>query len=55
MRRVGLAMAPADAVPEVKSISHYVCSSKGGYGAAREMAELILKGQDRWAEIIGRY
>ncbi len=55
MRQVGLAMAPADAIPEVKAISHFVCSSKGGHGAAREMAELILKGQGRWQEILSLY
>lgn len=55
LRRVGLAMAPADAVPEVKAVCHFVSSSSGGNGAVREMVEFILKGQGRWAEATARY
>jgi len=55
MRRVGLALAPADAVVEVKAAAHYVCRSAGGHGAAREMVELILKGQKRWEAVTARY
>ncbi|MFH1131108.1 MAG: HAD hydrolase family protein [Pseudomonadota bacterium] len=39
----GLTAAPSDAMPEVKEAVHFVCSSKGGYGAFRDFAELILK------------
>ena len=55
MRRVGLAMAPADAIDEVKAAAHYVCRQAGGRGAVREMVELILKGQDRWNKLVARY
>lgn len=55
MRRVGLAMAPSDAVAEVKDIAHFVCRSAGGRGAAREMTEFILKGLGRWDEVTARY
>jgi len=41
-RRVGLAIAVANAVPELKAISHYVTKSQGGEGTAREVVELIL-------------
>ena len=55
MRQAGLAMAPADAVDEVKAVSHYVCRACGGKGAVREMCELILKAQGRWADILAAH
>lgn len=51
-RRVGLAVAVANAAPELKAICHYVTDAKGGAGAAREVIELILKSQGRWEEAI---
>lgn len=47
MQRVGLACAVADATPPVRQIAHYVCERKGGEGAVREVAELILGGPAR--------
>jgi 3-deoxy-D-manno-octulosonate 8-phosphate phosphatase (KDO 8-P phosphatase) len=44
MRRVGLAIATANARPEVKPIAHYVTQAPGGQGAVREVVELLLKG-----------
>ena len=41
LRAVGLAMAPADAVPEVRSAVRYVCQAGGGAGAVREVCDLI--------------
>ena len=55
MARVGLALAPADAVPEVLAIAHFVAPAPGGRGAARQMAEFILKGQGRWDEVLRSY
>ena len=52
LSRVGLATAPADAVPEVRERVHWVALSAGGAGAARELLELILRAQDRWEAII---
>jgi len=48
MRRVGFAVAVADAVEETKNAAHYVTERKGGRGAVREVTDLILKAQDRW-------
>ena len=39
---VGLTAAPADAMPDEKKIVDYVCEEKGGNGAFREFAELII-------------
>jgi len=51
-RRAGLAVAVANAAPELKNICHYVTVAQGGKGAAREVVELILKAQGRWEEAI---
>ena len=52
LSRVGLAAAPADAVQEVRDRVHWVASSGGGAGAARELLELILRAQGRWDAIV---
>ena len=51
-KRVGLAVAVANAAPELKAISHYITHKNGGAGTAREVVELILKAQSRWEEAI---
>ncbi|MGB0124715.1 MAG: HAD hydrolase family protein [Silvibacterium sp.] len=51
-RRSGLAVAVADAAPELKAICHYTTQAGGGKGAAREVVELILKSQRRWEEAV---
>jgi 3-deoxy-D-manno-octulosonate 8-phosphate phosphatase (KDO 8-P phosphatase) len=55
LRRVGVAFAVADAVPEVKRAAHYVTSKPGGAGAVREAAELLLKAQNKWKGVVQRY
>jgi 3-deoxy-D-manno-octulosonate 8-phosphate phosphatase (KDO 8-P phosphatase) len=55
MRRVGLAIATANARPEVKQVAHYVTEASGGAGAVREVVELLLKSQGRWEEILRHY
>jgi 3-deoxy-D-manno-octulosonate 8-phosphate phosphatase (KDO 8-P phosphatase) len=55
MRAVGLAVAVADARPEVRAAAHWVTRTPGGRGAVREVAERILRLQGRWADIIARY
>lgn len=42
MKLVGLTACPADGMIFIKEISDYICENKGGYGAFREFAELIL-------------
>jgi len=41
MQIVGLAACPADAVPEVRNASHYICQKSGGSGAVREFCEWL--------------
>jgi 3-deoxy-D-manno-octulosonate 8-phosphate phosphatase (KDO 8-P phosphatase) len=55
MRRVGLAIAVANARPEVKRAAHYVTKACGGSGAIREVCELLLESQGRWEEILRKY
>lgn len=55
MRRVGLALAPADAAEEVRQAAHFVASKPGGKGAVREACELIIKAAGKWDEIMARY
>lgn len=49
LQNVGFAAAPADAVPPVLKVVHYVCRKKGGEGAVREVADMILAGQAKKA------
>jgi 3-deoxy-D-manno-octulosonate 8-phosphate phosphatase (KDO 8-P phosphatase) len=51
LKRVGLAVAVANAAPEVKRAAHYVTARAGGDGAVREVIELIVKAQGKWAEL----
>ena len=46
--RVGLAIAVANAVPEVRRAAHYVTHRSGGEGGVREAIEGILKAQGKW-------
>src|ERR1700731_4259151 len=54
MRRVGLAIAVGDAVPEVKESAHYITKNLAGHGAVREAVELVLKSKGIWAEIVDK-
>ncbi|MCC7176441.1 MAG: HAD hydrolase family protein [Bryobacterales bacterium] len=55
MRRVGMAVATANARPEVKRHAHYVTSLPGGQGAIREVAELLLRAQGHWEDLLRKY
>lgn len=48
MRRCGLPCCPADAAPEIRAISTYVCQRNGGDGCAREVIEQVMRAQDQW-------
>jgi len=52
MKRVGLPVAVADAVPDVIEHAAYVTKARGGYGAVREVAEMILKAQGKWDKLL---
>jgi 3-deoxy-D-manno-octulosonate 8-phosphate phosphatase (KDO 8-P phosphatase) len=48
----GLAVAVADACPDVLRAAHYVTRSPGGRGAVRETVEVILRCQGHWQEMM---
>lgn len=52
LRRVGLAVAVGNAVPEIKQIAHYTTKALAGQGAIRETVELILKSKGIWGQMI---
>lgn len=54
MRRVGLAIAVGDAVPEVKEAAHYTTKAVAGRGAVREAVELVLKSKGIWEAMIDK-
>jgi 3-deoxy-D-manno-octulosonate 8-phosphate phosphatase (KDO 8-P phosphatase) len=55
MKRVGFAIAVFNACAEVKNLAHYITQKEGGRGAVREVAELILKSQDKWQDTLVLY
>jgi 3-deoxy-D-manno-octulosonate 8-phosphate phosphatase (KDO 8-P phosphatase) len=52
---VGLGVAVADAVAELRQAADYVTTAPGGAGAVREAIEVILKTQRRWEDAIQAY
>jgi len=52
LRKVGLAVAVADAVPELEEVIHYRTDARGGSGAVRELIERILKAKGMWKDIV---
>ncbi len=55
MNRVGLSIATANARPEVKCCALHVTEAAGGQGAVREVAELLLKAQGHWDDLLLKY
>jgi 3-deoxy-D-manno-octulosonate 8-phosphate phosphatase (KDO 8-P phosphatase) len=55
MNRVGLSIATANARPEVKRCAMHVTENPGGSGAVREIAELLLKAQGHWDDLLRKY
>lgn len=55
MKRVGFPIAVFNAMPEIKQCAAYITIRSGGRGAVREIAELILKAQDKWQEALKLY
>lgn len=48
MKKVGIAVAPADAVQEIKDVSTYISAFNGGEGVVRDIIEKVLKVQGNW-------
>lgn len=54
MKMCGYIGCPADACEEVKKISNYVSTMKGGSGAVRDVIEHYLREQDIWNVMVQR-
>lgn len=55
MKKVGLPVAVANASSEIKEAALFITRCSGGRGAVREVAELILKSQGKWEDILKFY
>ncbi|MDG2054897.1 MAG: HAD hydrolase family protein [Phycisphaerales bacterium] len=51
-RMVGYPMAVADACTELRELAQYTTATPGGFGAAREAIEHLLKSMRRWDEAL---
>ncbi|MEO7523557.1 MAG: HAD-IIIA family hydrolase [Ferruginibacter sp.] len=48
MELAGLPCCPADAAPEIKTISQYISPLNGGYGCVRDVIEKVMKLNEHW-------
>ena len=55
MRRVGLAVAVANAAREVREIASWTTIRSGGHGAIREFTEAFLTARGQWREVMQDY
>ncbi len=55
IKKVGLAVAPPNAVDDIRNRVHYVTGKEGGKGAVREVIEIILKSQGIWDKTVNSY
>lgn len=47
--------APADAAPEVLAAADFRAQRRGGRGAARDLAEALLRARGVWDEVVARH
>jgi 3-deoxy-D-manno-octulosonate 8-phosphate phosphatase (KDO 8-P phosphatase) len=55
LTRCGLSAAPADAAEEVRAAVDWVSTMPGGRGAVRELIEVVLRAQGRWAAVVAEH
>lgn len=55
LRIVGLPVAVGNAVPEIRRVAKLQLERKGGHGAVREFAEMVLKARGQWDAIVEKY
>ena len=55
MRECGLAIAVANARPQVKTVAHWITPGIGGHGAGRDAVEFILEAKGLLDEAIEQY
>lgn len=52
MLQCGFAAAPSNADAEVRSRVHWVSEARGGYGAVRELCDVLLRAQNRYDALL---
>lgn len=55
MQQVGLSIAVANAVPQIKEFAYWQTSQWGGQGAVREVCDLILNAQEKQELALANY
>lgn len=55
LRKAGLPVAVANAVPEVRALAHWTTVREGGRGAVREFAETLLQARGEWNDRVREY
>jgi 3-deoxy-D-manno-octulosonate 8-phosphate phosphatase (KDO 8-P phosphatase) len=55
LRRVGLAVAVADASTHIRDYCHVSTIRQGGKGAVREVCDFLLQTQGKWEEVTAPY
>jgi YrbI family 3-deoxy-D-manno-octulosonate 8-phosphate phosphatase len=51
LSQVGFAVAVADGWGELSRAVDYITAARGGQGAVREVAELLLQAQRKWSNL----
>jgi 3-deoxy-D-manno-octulosonate 8-phosphate phosphatase (KDO 8-P phosphatase) len=55
LKRAGVSVTVPDGISEARTLADYVTQARGGQGAIREVAELILQAQHKWAPLVTAY
>ena len=55
MKRVGIAVAVADGIPELDEFAHYRTTALGGHGAVCEIMRKLIIGQGNLDKVMERY
>jgi 3-deoxy-D-manno-octulosonate 8-phosphate phosphatase (KDO 8-P phosphatase) len=55
LRRVGWPITVADASPELRPFVRTITQARPGYGAVREVVEMLLRHNGVWDEVLRRY
>jgi len=55
LKKVGFAATVPNSIEEVQKVAHYVTEREGGCGAFREVADMLLKAQDKFYTAIEKF
>ena len=55
LRKVGFAVTVPNSVDETVEVAHYITKKSGGEGSVREVADMILKAQNKYASALEKF